>query len=134
MALQDTLSASWQELLADEFEKPYWSKLETFVEQERADNPGKIYPPEDKVFAALNFADYADVKVVLIGQDPYHGPGQAHGLSFSVEKGVSIDPKTLTWRGIAAARAASTSPSASILRPSATCAAVESLVPMRLSS
>lgn len=92
MALQDTLAASWQELLADEFEKAYWSKLEAFVEQERTDNPGKIYPPEDKVFAALNFADYADVKVVLIGQDPYHGPGQAHGLSFSVEKGVSIPP------------------------------------------
>lgn len=92
MGLKDTLDASWQELLADEFEKPYWAELEAFVSQQRAENPGRIYPPEDKVFAALNFASYDDVRVVLLGQDPYHGPNQAHGLSFSVERGVSVPP------------------------------------------
>lgn len=92
MALQDTLNDSWKEILAKEFTKPYWSDLDAFVTREREENPGKIYPPEDQVFAAMNHMDYDDVRVVLIGQDPYHGPGQAHGLSFSVLPGHSHPP------------------------------------------
>lgn len=92
MALKDQIDESWQGLLAGEFEKPYWSQLESFVAQQREAHPGKIYPVEEDVFAALNFANYEDIKVVLLGQDPYHGPGQAHGLSFSVQKGVRIPP------------------------------------------
>lgn len=92
MALQDSLDESWREFLAEEFEKDYWPKLEEFVNAEREAHPGKIYPPEDEVFAALNILPLDKVKVVLIGQDPYHGPGQAHGLCFSVKKGVSIPP------------------------------------------
>ena len=92
MALKDHLNASWQEILASEFDKPYWAELEAFVEQERSEHPGKIYPPPEQVFAALNKVDYDDIKVLLVGQDPYHGPGQAHGLSFSVAKGQSKPP------------------------------------------
>jgi uracil-DNA glycosylase len=92
MALQDHLDASWRELLADEFTKDYWSKLEEFVTAQRAEHPGKIYPPEDQTFAALNVVPYDDIKVVLLGQDPYHGPGQAHGLSFSVLEGQKTPP------------------------------------------
>ena len=92
MALQDHLDASWRELLADEFDKEYWSSLEEFVIAQRAENPGKIYPPEDQTFAALNTVAYDDIKIVLLGQDPYHGPNQAHGLSFSVMPGERIPP------------------------------------------
>ncbi len=92
MALQDTLEESWQKLMEKEFDKAYWKDLDAFVASEREANPGKIYPPEDQVFAALNFMPYEDVKVVLIGQDPYHGPGQAHGLSFSVLPGHKHPP------------------------------------------
>ncbi len=92
MALQDTLEESWQKLMEKEFDKAYWKDLDAFVASEREANPGKIYPPEDQVFAALNFMPYEDVKVVLIGQDPYHGQGQAHGLSFSVLPGHKHPP------------------------------------------
>jgi len=92
MALVDQLDQGWQDLLSTEFDKPYWGELEAFVAGEREANPGKIYPPEDEVFAALNFVGYDDIKVVLLGQDPYHGPGQAHGLSFSVKPGIGIPP------------------------------------------
>ena len=84
MALLDHLDASWQTLLSAEFEKPYWPALDAFVAGEREAHPGKIYPPEEDVFAAFNFVPYDDIKVVLLGQDPYHGPGQAHGICFSV--------------------------------------------------
>lgn len=92
MALLDNLSESWQTYMADEIKKPYWDELDIFVAQERDENPGKIYPPEDQVFTALNHMKVEDVRVVLVGQDPYHGPGQAHGLSFSVLPGQSIPP------------------------------------------
>ena len=92
MALQDTLNDSWKKILAKEFTKPYWSSLDAFVAKEREENPGKIYPPEDQVFSAMNYMNYDDVRVVLIGQDPYHGPGQAHGLSFSVLPGHAHPP------------------------------------------
>ena len=61
MALQDTLEESWQKLMEKEFDKAYWKDLDAFVASEREANPGKIYPPEDQVFAALNFMPYEDV-------------------------------------------------------------------------
>ncbi|HET8931388.1 MAG TPA: uracil-DNA glycosylase, partial [Acidimicrobiales bacterium] len=80
----------WNPLLRDEFAKPYWGELQRFVDGERAHHP--VYPPHDLVFAALHRTPYAEVKVVILGQDPYHGPGQAHGLCFSVPDGVAKPP------------------------------------------
>ena len=80
----------WNPLLRDEFEKPYWSELQAFVAEERAANA--VYPPPDEVFTALRLTPYADVRVVILGQDPYHGPGQAHGLAFSVRPPVPPPP------------------------------------------
>ncbi len=72
----------WNPVLSRELAKPYWAELQAFVAAERAAGP--VYPPEADVFAALHLTPFADVKVVILGQDPYHGPGQAHGLCFSV--------------------------------------------------
>ncbi|MEZ5380103.1 MAG: uracil-DNA glycosylase [Acidimicrobiales bacterium] len=72
----------WNPILNGEFAKPYWAELQQFVAEERARGP--VYPPHDEVFAALHLTPYAEVKVMILGQDPYHGPGQAHGLCFSV--------------------------------------------------
>jgi uracil-DNA glycosylase len=80
----------WNPLLRDQFELPYWAELQAFVAQERRDHP--VYPPADEVFAALHLTAHADVKVMILGQDPYHGPGQAHGLCFSVRRGVRVPP------------------------------------------
>lgn len=85
------LEPSWQRVLAEELKAPYLVELVSFVERERAS--GKhVYPPEDQVFNALWKTPYDKVKVVIVGQDPYHGPGQAHGLCFSVNKGVPLPP------------------------------------------
>lgn len=80
----------WNPLLRAEFAKPYWSELQRFVAAERNHHP--VYPPHDLVFAALHRTPYAEVKVVILGQDPYHGRGQAHGLCFSVPDGVPRPP------------------------------------------
>ncbi|MGB0115126.1 MAG: uracil-DNA glycosylase [Ilumatobacteraceae bacterium] len=80
----------WNPLLRDQFDLPYWLDLQAFVARER--QTATVYPPEDEVFAALHLTPYADVKVMILGQDPYHGPGQAHGLCFSVRRGVRIPP------------------------------------------
>ncbi|MCB1013919.1 MAG: uracil-DNA glycosylase [Acidimicrobiales bacterium] len=80
----------WNPVLRDELAKPYWGDLQRFVADERARHP--VYPPADEVFAALHLTPYADVKVVILGQDPYHGAGQAHGLCFSVRPGVPPPP------------------------------------------
>ena len=80
----------WNPLLADELTKPYWGELMRFVREER--NRHTVYPSEPEVFAALHLTSYASVKVLILGQDPYHGPGQAHGLCFSVPHGVEIPP------------------------------------------
>ena len=80
----------WVEVLGSEFEKEYYKRLMKFLEEERQDNT--IYPPEEDVFNALKFSPYNNTKVVILGQDPYHEPGQAHGLCFSVNKGVKIPP------------------------------------------
>ena len=80
----------WNPVLRQEFAKPYWPELQQFVHDERARNT--VYPPHDEVFAALYLTPFADVKAVVLGQDPYHGPNQAHGLCFSVRKGVQVPP------------------------------------------
>jgi uracil-DNA glycosylase len=80
----------WNPLLSGEFDKPYWAELMRFVATERARGP--VYPPKDDVFAALHLTPHASVKALILGQDPYHGPGQAHGLCFSVRSGVPKPP------------------------------------------
>lgn len=80
----------WNPHLRSQFEQPYWVELQEFVAGERARGP--VYPPEDLVFAALHRTPLSTVKVLILGQDPYHGPGQAHGLCFSVPDGVTAPP------------------------------------------
>lgn len=85
------LEASWLQILKTEFEQPYMLKLKEFLRAEKA--AGRtVYPKGSEIFNALNTTPLNDVKVVILGQDPYHGPHQAHGLSFSVQKGVDIPP------------------------------------------
>ena len=85
------LEASWKEALREEFEQPYMRSLGEFLRAEKA--AGKvIYPPGPLIFNALNSTPLEQVRVVIIGQDPYHGPGQAHGLCFSVQPGVPAPP------------------------------------------
>ena len=82
---------TWKEALAGEFEKPYFAQLVRFLHQEKA--AGKmIYPPGNQIFRAFELTPLPQVKVVILGQDPYHGPGQAMGLSFSVPDGVPTPP------------------------------------------
>lgn len=81
---------SWKERLADEFEKPYFKELTDFVRQEYKTQT--CYPPGGLIFNAFNLCPFNQVKVVIIGQDPYHGPGQAHGLCFSVNDGIPFPP------------------------------------------
>jgi uracil-DNA glycosylase len=87
VAIQD-IPASWQRVLADEFAKPYWAELQEFVTTER--EKYTVYPPADEVYTAFRLAPFEDVHVFLLGQDPYPGPGQAHGLCFSVKPGVAL--------------------------------------------
>jgi len=87
------IEEGWKQRLAPEFEKPYFSELITFVKSEYA--TGKIYPPAKLIFNAFDLCPFDDVKVVIIGQDPYHGHGQAHGLCFSVPDGIDFPPSLL---------------------------------------
>jgi uracil-DNA glycosylase len=80
----------WNPILRVEFDKPYWSELQTFVRSERERHC--VYPPPEEVFACLHLTPFAATRVVILGQDPYHGPGQAHGLCFSVRDGVALPP------------------------------------------
>lgn len=84
------MPTDWNPLLRDEFSRDYWSALQAFVADERRAH--EVYPPHDDVFNALHLTSYADTRVVILGQDPYHGPGQAHGLCFSVRRGVAVPP------------------------------------------
>lgn len=84
------IETSWKEKLADEFEKPYFKELTDFVRQEYKTQV--CYPPGNLIFNAFNLCPFDQVKVVIIGQDPYHGPGQAHGLCFSVNDGIPFPP------------------------------------------
>ncbi|WP_339199606.1 uracil-DNA glycosylase [Solibacillus sp. FSL R5-0449] len=84
------LTNRWKDLLAQEVERPYYKQLVTFLEQQYMEET--VYPKKENIFSALQLTDYNQVKVVILGQDPYHGPNQAHGLSFSVEKGQKLPP------------------------------------------
>ncbi len=84
------LHPSWKQVLSDEFDKPYFKELMSFVKQEYASQ--NCYPPGNKIFSAFENCPFDQVKVVIIGQDPYHGINQAHGLCFSVNDGVAFPP------------------------------------------
>jgi len=86
----DDMPDRWHPQLAEEIAKPYWLQLQHFVHSEREQHD--VFPPADLVFAALQLTPFNDVRVVILGQDPYHGEGQAHGLAFSVQDGVAIPP------------------------------------------
>lgn len=88
--MQDNLHSSWLQLLDSEFKAPYFERLQAFVEEEYTEH--QCFPPKHQIFAAFNHCLVKDVKVVLIGQDPYHGPRQANGLSFSVNDGIAPPP------------------------------------------
>ena len=85
------LENSWKEKLIDEFNKEYMQSLSIFLREEKSKEK-VIFPPGNKIFNAFNLTKFEEVKVVILGQDPYHGAGQAHGLSFSVENGVTPPP------------------------------------------
>lgn len=87
------VQTDWNPLLREEFAKPYWAELMDFVKAERAQH--QVFPPHEDVFAALHLTSYADTRVMILGQDPYHGVGQAHGLCFSVRPGVKTPPSLL---------------------------------------
>ena len=84
------LGNDWDDILADEFEQEYYKRIRYWLKKEYAEQT--IYPPMNDIFNALKYTAYADVKAVILGQDPYHGPGQAHGLCFSVQPGVQPPP------------------------------------------
>ena len=85
-----SIGNEWDVLLAEEFEKPYYQALRQFLRQEYATQT--VYPPMNDIFNALRYTTYSDVRCIILGQDPYHGEGQAHGLSFSVQQGVQVPP------------------------------------------
>ncbi|HZG77321.1 MAG TPA: uracil-DNA glycosylase [Paenibacillus sp.] len=87
------LRNDWQEQVGEQFERPYYIQLREFLKSEYETH--RVYPAAEDIFNALHHTSYADVKAVILGQDPYHGPGQAHGLSFSVKPGVALPPSLL---------------------------------------
>lgn len=91
MTNSGALHPSWQAVIGDEFKKPYMQSLRQFLAQQKAEDK-VIYPPMPLIFNAFNHTPFEQVRVVIIGQDPYHGEGQAHGLSFSVPQGVKLPP------------------------------------------
>ncbi len=90
MICTQVMRTDWNPLLRGEFDKPYWVDLQQFVAGERQRHT--VYPPHEDVFAALHLTPFAATRVVILGQDPYHGPRQAHGLAFSVRRGVAVPP------------------------------------------
>ncbi len=93
MAINVKIGASWKGKLSEEFEKPYFQELTSFVKQEYLTQT--IFPPGKEIFRAFDYCDFNTARVVIIGQDPYHGPGQANGLCFSVQQGMRIPPSLL---------------------------------------
>jgi uracil-DNA glycosylase len=87
------MEAGWKEILSEEFKAPYFAGLKQFLLEEKRQG-FTLYPPGPQIFAALEHTPFKDVKVVILGQDPYHGPGQAHGLCFSVPAGIA-PPRSL---------------------------------------
>lgn len=92
--MKNHIEKSWATYLGDEFKMPYMKELINFLEKEKKSRKN-IYPDEKYIFEAFRLTPFKDVKVVILGQDPYHGEGQAHGLSFSVKKGIKIPPSLL---------------------------------------
>jgi uracil-DNA glycosylase len=90
LRISPQLETSWKKVLEDEFSKPYFEELVTFLKDEKKNKT--IFPPGPEIFNAYNSTPFSEVKVVILGQDPYHGPGQAHGLSFSVKRGIHQPP------------------------------------------
>jgi uracil-DNA glycosylase len=91
--LSPQIEESWREILAEEFEADYFDELRDFLVEERKHHT--VYPPGQLIFSAFNNTPFNRIKVVLLGQDPYHGPGQAHGLCFSVPEGIPKPPSLL---------------------------------------
>jgi uracil-DNA glycosylase len=91
MSTNVILHESWKALLNEEFEKPYFHQLKQFLISEKSKG-ARIFPSGSQIFSALDHTPFDQVKVVLLGQDPYHGPGQAHGLCFSVNDGIAFPP------------------------------------------
>lgn len=91
--MQVNIETSWKEVLQSEFEKPYFENLISFVKQEYKEYT--CYPKGSKIFSAFDHCPFNEVKVVIIGQDPYHGPGQANGLCFSVNDGIPMPPSLI---------------------------------------
>lgn len=85
-----SIGNQWDSVLREELQSESFARLQAFLDQEYAAGP--VYPPREDLFNALKYTDYPAVKAVILGQDPYHGPGQAHGLAFSVQKGVAVPP------------------------------------------
>ncbi len=88
--IEPIIEKGWLNALSSEFQKPYFQGLQSFISEEEKGNI--VYPPANRVFAAFNITPFNEVKVVILGQDPYHGPGQANGLCFSVNDGVKSPP------------------------------------------
>ncbi len=93
MQVNPQIDESWKEVLKDEFEKPYFPLLKKFLLEEKQRHV--IYPQGPQIFSAFNLTPFEKVSVVLLGQDPYHGPGQAHGLCFSVPRGIAPPPSLI---------------------------------------
>lgn len=92
LAMDVKIEESWKRVLDSEFQKPEFEKLAGFIRSEYSGGSYRIYPPAGDIFRAFDLTPFSDVKVVIIGQDPYHGPGQANGLCFSVNSGVPLPP------------------------------------------
>lgn len=90
VSINPQIEESWKKVLAGEFQQEYFRELKKFLVEERRQY--RVYPPGSKIFAAFDFTPFTSVKVVLLGQDPYHGQGQAHGLCFSVPRGIPKPP------------------------------------------
>ena len=88
--MKRVLTTDWDQILASEFSQSYWQALQDFVTRERSQF--QVFPSSEKVFTALELTSFAQTQVVILGQDPYHEPGQAHGLAFSVQPGTRIPP------------------------------------------
>lgn len=88
--IEPKIEGSWRTLLSDEFQQPYFNELKNFLLEEKKNHT--VFPPGDQIFNAFNLTPFQAVKVVILGQDPYHGRGQAHGLCFSVNTGIAFPP------------------------------------------
>jgi len=91
--IEPKIEEGWKKVLENEFHSPYFIELKNFLLSEKQHYP--VYPPGPQIFSAFNYTPFDDVKVVLLGQDPYHGPGQAHGLCFSVPNGIPKPPSLI---------------------------------------